>query len=78
MHPRAYEIQFDMYAGSSGFAQLQNQQDGAQPIAILNSIDRSIEFFGDCDITNHYNKTEIDAILANSNFSDLSNYYNKT
>ena len=35
-----------MYAGTSGFAFLQNQQDGAQPIALLNSLDKSCEFFG--------------------------------
>ena len=34
-------------------------------------------FFGDVDIPNHYNKTDINSILANSNLSDLSNYYNK-
>ena len=77
MHPRAYGIQFEMYAGTSGFACLQTQQDGAQPIAIFNSFAQS-ELFGDVDISNHYNKTEINSILANSNFSDLSNYYNKT
>ena len=33
---------------------------------------------GNVGIPNHYNKTEINSILANSNFSDLSNYYNKT
>ena len=63
-----------MYAGTSGFAFLQTQQDGGQPIAIMSSLDRSIQFFGDVGIPNHYNKTEIDAIVANSN---PSNYYNK-
>ena len=52
MHPRAYGIQFELYAGTSGFAFLQNQQDGAQPIAIFNSLDKSVEFFGDLDIPN--------------------------
>ena len=28
-------------------------------------------------IPNHYDKTGIDSILANSNLSDLSSYYNK-
>ena len=64
-----------MYAATSGFAFLQNQQDGTQPIAIFNSLDRSVEFFGDLGIPNFYNKTEIDAIAFNGN---LSNYYNKT
>ena len=70
--PRAYGIQFEMYAGTSGFAFLQNQQDGGQPIAIMSSLDRPIEIFGDVDIPNHCNKTEVDAIVANSN---LRNYY---
>ena len=56
MHSRAYGIQFEMYAWTSGFAFLQNQQDGAQPIAIFNSLDRSIEFFGDCYTPSHYYK----------------------
>ena len=64
-----------MYAATSGFALLQNQQDGAQPIAIFNSLDKSVESFGDLDIPNFYNKTEIDAIAFNGN---LSSYYNKT
>ena len=34
-----------MYAGTSGFAFLQNVNDGGQPIAIMSSLDRSIEFF---------------------------------
>ena len=49
-NPRAYCIQFELYAATSGFAFLQNQQDGAQPIAIFNSLDKSVEFFGDIDI----------------------------
>ena len=50
-----------MYGGTSGFAFLQNTVDGAQPIALFNSLDKSCEFFGDLDVPNHYNKTEIDA-----------------
>ena len=56
MNPRAYGIDFEMYAGTSGFVFLQNINDGGQPIAIFNSFDRSIEFLGDCDIPNHYNE----------------------
>ena len=56
---------------------LQNQQDGAQPIAISNSFDKSIEFFGDLDIPNFYNKIEINSLLAGGS-TDLGNYYNKT
>ena len=51
-----------MYAGTSGFSFIQNIVDGSQPIAIFNSLDKSVEFFGDFDIPNFYNKTEIDAI----------------
>ena len=54
MHHRAYGIQFEMYGGTSGFVFSQKQQDGARPIAIFSSLDRSIEFFGDCDIPNHH------------------------
>ena len=63
-----------MHAGTSGFACLQPQQDGGQPMAMLKSLDQSCEFFGDVDIPNHYNKTEISSILTSSNPSDLSNY----
>ena len=48
MHPRAYVIQFDMCAVTSGFPFLQNQRDGGQPIAIFNSLDQSCEFFWRC------------------------------
>ena len=44
INPRAYGIQFEMYAATSGFAFLQNQQDGAQPIAMFNSLDKSVDF----------------------------------
>ena len=36
-HPRAYGIQFEMYAGTSGFAFLQHEQDGAQSVLMMNS-----------------------------------------
>ena len=36
---------FEMYAGTSGFSFLQNIVDGSQPIAIFNSLDKSVEFF---------------------------------
>ena len=41
---------------------LQNTADGSQPIAIFNSVDKSVELFGDPDIPNFYNKNETDAI----------------
>ena len=53
---------FELYAGTSGITFLQNIVDGSQPIAIFNSLDKSVEFFGDLDIPNFYNKTEVDAI----------------
>ena len=53
---------FEMYAGTSGFTFLQNIADGSQPIAIFNSFDKSVEFFGDLDTPNLCNKAEIDAI----------------
>ena len=53
---------FELYAGTSGISFLQNISDGAQPIAIFNSLDKSVEFFGNLDIPNFYNKTEVDAI----------------
>ena len=64
-----------MYAATSGYAFLQNQQDGAQPIAMFNSLDKSVEFFGDLDIPNFYNKDEIYTLFEHI---DLSNYYDKT
>ena len=54
---------------------LQNIVDGGQPLAIMNSIDKSIELFGDVDIPNHYDTTEIYSLITNIN---LTNYYNKT
>ena len=66
-----------MYAGTSGFAFLQNQQDGAQPIALSNSLDKSCEFFGDLGIPSFYNKSEINSMLAGGGSTDLSNYYTK-
>ena len=63
-----------MYASPNGISILQHISDGSQPIAIFNSLDKSIEFFGDLDIPNFYNKTEIVNLIANLNFVD---YYNK-
>ena len=51
-----------MYAGTSGITFLQNTVDGSQPIAIFNSLDKSVEFFGNVNVPNFYNKTEVDAI----------------
>ena len=38
LNPRAYGIQFGLFAGTSGFSFLQNPQDGSQPIAIFKLI----------------------------------------
>ena len=54
--------QFEIYPAPNGISFLQHNSDGSQPIAIFNSLDKSVEFFGDLDIPNHYNKTEVDAI----------------
>ena len=61
LHPR-FNIYFELYAGASGITFLQNIVDGSQPIAIFNSLNKSVEFFRDLDIPNFYNKTEVDAI----------------
>ena len=74
MHPRAYGIQFEMYAGTSGFTFLQKQQDGGQPIAMFKSLDQSCDCFGDADIPNVHDRTGIDNLIANI---DVSNHYNK-
>ena len=50
LNPRSGGVYFEIYAGTSGIPFLQNQQDGAQPIAIFNSLDQSCELFGDVDI----------------------------
>ena len=42
INPRAYVIQFEMYAATASFAFLQNQQDGAQPIVIMSSLEKYI------------------------------------
>ena len=52
---------FELHAGTSGFSFLRNYVDGSQPIAISNSLDQSVEFFGDLGIANVYNETELDA-----------------
>ena len=41
---------------------LQHISDGSQPIAMFNSLGKSVELFGDLDTPNCYNNPEIDAI----------------
>ena len=51
-----------MYAAPNGISILQHISNGSQPIAIFNSINKSVESCGDLDIPNFYNKTYINAI----------------
>ena len=80
------------YAGSSGFTFLQNIVEGSQPMAVFNSLNKSVESFCDLDIPNFYNKTFVDILIADIyNYTyikteidtlfpniDLSNYYTKS
>ena len=43
LHPRLNGY-FELYAGTSGIPILQHISDGSQPIAIFNSLDKSVEF----------------------------------
>ena len=61
-----------MYAAPNGISVLQHISDGSQPIAIFSSLDKSVEFFGDLDIPNFYNKAEVGNLIANL---CLVNYY---
>ena len=61
LNPRV-NCYFEMHAAPTGISFLQHNSDGSQPIAICNSLDKSVEFFGGIDIPNLYNKTDIDAI----------------
>ena len=38
-------VHFELHAGASCFSFLQNIVDGSQPIAIFNSLDKSVESF---------------------------------
>ena len=53
------------------FSKLQHISNGSQPIAIFNSLDESVEFFGDLDIPNFYNKTEVGNLITNLNLVKL-------
>ena len=53
---------FELHAVTSGFAFLHNIVDGSQPIAVFNSLGKSVEMFWYLDIPNFYNTNEIDAI----------------
>ena len=61
LNPRV-NCYFEIYSAPNGISFLQHNPNGSQPLAFFNSFDKSIEFFGDLDIPNFYNKTETDAI----------------
>ena len=48
--------------------------DGSQPMAILNSLDKSVEFFWGLYIHNFYNKNKLDAIGDELSSLFLSTY----
>ena len=48
-----------------GFSFLQHTSAGSQPIAIFNSLDKSVDFFGNLAIPNFYNKAEVDTLIFN-------------
>ena len=51
LNPRVNDY-FEMYSAPNGISLLQHISDGSQPIAIFNSLDKSVEFFGNLDIPN--------------------------
>ena len=61
---------FEMYAAPNGISILQHMSDGSQPIAMFNSLHKSVKLFGDLDIPNFYNKAEID-IVSKCSFKQL-------
>ena len=65
---------FEIYAAPNGISLLQHIPNGSQPIAIFNSLDKSVKFFRYLDIPNFYNKTEAANLITNLN---LVNYYTK-
>ena len=74
LNPRV-NCYFEIYSAPNGISFLQHNPDGSQPIAIFNSLDKSVEFsFCDLGIPNHYNKTEIDAIDDELPASILNTY----
>ena len=53
---------------------MQHNSDGPQPIAIFNSLNKSVTFFNALDIPYFYNKTEADNLITNPN---VVKYYTK-
>ena len=66
---------YEMYSAPNGISLLQHSSVGSQPIVMFSSLDKSVDFFGDLDIPNHYNESSIDTLFSNI---DLSNHYTKT
>ena len=58
LNPRV-NVYFEMYAAPNGISILQHISDGSQPIAIFNSLSKSVEFFGDLDIPNFIIKQKL-------------------
>ena len=54
-----------MYAAPNGISILQHISDGSQPIAIFNSLDKSVEFFGDLEIPKFHNQAKVDNLITN-------------
>ena len=54
LNPRVNDY-FEINSAPNGISFLQHNSDGSQPIAMINSLDKSVEFFGDLDIPNFYN-----------------------
>ena len=52
---------------------LQSINDGAQPIAVFNSLDQSCEFSGDVDIPNSYDRNSMDNLITQIAFSNCCN-----
>ena len=70
LNPRV-NCHFEMCAAPNGISILQHISDGSQPIAIFNSLDKSVEFFGGLDTPNFYNKAEVGNLITNLNLVNL-------
>ena len=64
LNPRV-NVYFEMYAAPNGISFLQHIVDGSQPIAIFNSLGESVEFFGDLDIPDFFNKANTNNLNLN-------------
>ena len=73
LNPRV-NCYFEIYSAPNDISCLQHNSDGSQPIAMFNSLGKSIEFFGDLDMSNCYNKTEIDATGDELSALNLNTY----